>query len=102
MGMLNITDPRLCGYGPAGFFASYSIDGVEFETCYGAEYNYEGMRLLTETPIPVDELQVRLALGPYDVVYRARKVWQDAFPVEDERWHMSGLRFLSARIDKSR
>lgn len=100
--MLNLTDPQLSSRDPRGFYASYSVDGIEFESGYGAEYNFEGMRLLTESPLPVDELHVRLALGPYDVIYRARKVWQNAYPVEGRHWCISGLRFLSARIDKNR
>ncbi len=97
--MINLTDPRLTGRSPAAFYAAYSLDGIEYDAGYGVEFSFEGMRLLTEGPIPADEFDVRVAMGPYDMVYHARKVWQNAFPLEDEIWCMNGLRFLSAHVE---
>lgn len=76
------------------FYVSYSVDGVNYIPGHGLDFSLAGMRILTDAPIPSDEILVRLNLATEDLHFAARKVWERDFQLEEETWIMAGLQFV--------
>jgi hypothetical protein len=79
--------------------ASYTLDGTSARPAIGLDVSGGGLCILTQAPIPRDEVDVNVELEERGVRMRAKVVWHDNVQHQGKKVWRYGMRFVGIRAD---
>jgi hypothetical protein len=79
--------------------AAYTLDGTSTRTAIGLDVSGGGLCILTQAPLPRDEVEVRVELDERGVRMRAKVVWHDNVQHQGKKVWRYGMRFVGIAAD---